>query len=158
MAPASQPGRNAVFLRYWLPVLIWMAMIFKASSDTQSYVHSSRLFEPLLHWLFPRLSNATVEELHHLFRKMCHLTEYAILAALLWRAIRKPAWRDPAAWNWGQAGWALLVVFAYAGSDEFHQLFVPGRTSLFSDVLIDTAGGAAGLLVLWAGQKIVSRR
>ena len=37
----------------------------------------------------------------------------------------------------------------YAASDEFHQSFVPTRTPLVSDVLIDTAGGAIGLLALW---------
>ena len=49
---------------------------------------------------------------------------------------------------WPKVGGTLLLVFLYAASDEFHQSFVPTRTPLFSDVLIDTAGGAIGLLVL----------
>jgi VanZ family protein len=43
-----------------------------------------------------------------------------------------------------------LIVALYAASDEFHQSFVPTRTALVSDVFVDTAGGAAGLLALWA--------
>jgi VanZ family protein len=156
--PARPPGRTALFLRYWLPVLVWMTLIFSASADKASYTHSSRFFEPLLRWLFPHLPTATVEEVHHLFRKLCHLTEYAVLAWLVWRAIHKPARHDRRPWRWGEAGLALGVVFAYASSDEFHQLFVPGRTGLFSDVLIDTAGGAVGLLLLWAGRIIIRRR
>jgi VanZ family protein len=46
------------------------------------------------------------------------------------------------------------VVFAYAASDEFHQIFVPNRTALVSDVLIDTSGGVAGLLLLWLWRKM----
>ena len=43
--------------------------------------------------------------------------------------------------------WPLFSL--YAASDEFHQMFVPTRTAHVTDVLIDTAGGAAGLLAMW---------
>lgn len=142
------------FVRYWLPVLIWMALVFSASADTQSYQHSSRLFEPLLRWLFPGLSPTAVATLHHAFRKTCHLTEYAILAWLFWRAIRKPVKNDPRPWLWSEAGLALAVVFIYAASDELHQAFVPTRTPHVSDVLIDTCGGAFALLLLWLRQIV----
>ena len=83
-------------------------------------------------------------------RKCAHLTEYAVLALLLWRARRKPMKNDPRPWLWREARLALLMVALYAASDEFHQCFVPTRTGLVSDVFIDTAGGAAGLLALCA--------
>lgn len=35
---------------------------------------------------------------------------------------------------------ALAIVFLYACTDEFHQLFVPGRAGRFTDVLIDCFG------------------
>ena len=44
--------------------------------------------------------------------------------------------------------WAVATV--YAATDEFHQLFVPGRSGQISDVLLDSAGVMAGLLVLAA--------
>jgi VanZ family protein len=136
-----------VFLKFWLPVLVWMAVIFTASSDSHSYEHSSRFFEPLLRWLFPNMSQAKVDVIHHIFRKCAHLTEYAILALLLWRALHVSNNKLPA-WSWPKVGGTLLLVFLYAASDEFHQSFVPTRTPLFSDVLIDTAGGAIGLFAL----------
>ena len=50
----------------------------------------------------------------------------------------------------------------YAASDEFHQLFVPGRAGLFSDVLIDSCGAALGsalaALVAWRGTRRAQRR
>jgi VanZ family protein len=134
-----------IFLKSWLPVLVWMTVIFSASADSHSYEHSSFLVEPFLHWLFPQMSQAEVDEIHHLIRKCGHLTEYAILALLLWRATGQ-------ATNllaWPRARKTLLLVCLYAATDEFHQSFVPTRTSLVSDVFIDTTGGVIGLIVLW---------
>ena len=145
------------FIKYWLPVGLWMILIFSASGDGQSYQHSSKLFIPLLHWLFPWMSQALIENLHYLVRKCAHLSEYAILALLLWRAIRQPKKNDPRPWRWPEAGLALAIVFLYSASDELHQVFVPSRTGLVSDVFIDTIGGAAGLLLLWLLGKVFKR-
>ena len=143
-----------MLLKYWLPPLVWLAVIFSASSDTKSYEHTSRFFEPFLHWLFPQMPQAHVELIHHLVRKTGHLTEFALLALLLWRAIRQPQKNDSRPWRWDEAGLSLSIVFLYAASDEFHQIFVALRTALVSDVIIDTTGGAIGLLLLWITGKI----
>lgn len=150
-------SKSKRFFLYWLPVLLWMMVIFSASADSHSYQHSSRLLEPLLHWLFPRMSQATVEQIHFYFRKTCHLSEYGILALLLWRAIRQPQKGITKPWRWSQAGLVLLLVFLYAASDETHQIFVPTRTPHVTDVLIDTSGGAIVLLLLWSIGKIRGR-
>jgi VanZ family protein len=146
------------FLKYWLPPLAWMLLIFTGSSDARSYQHSSLLVEPFLHWLFPHMTQAHVEEIHHLIRKCGHLTEYAVLAFLFWRAMRQPVKNDSRPWRWKEAGAALSLVFVYAASDEFHQHFVPARTPLVSDVFIDTCGGAAGLFALWIFGRLRKRR
>jgi VanZ family protein len=136
------------FLKFWLPVLIWMAIIFTASSDSHSSEHSSRLFEPLLRWLFPHMPQDEIEAIHHGFRKCCHLAEYAILGLLVFRALGHSKNKLPA-WSWPRMGGALLIVFLYACSDEYHQRFVPTRTSQFSDVIIDTIGASLALLAAW---------
>jgi len=137
------------FFKYWLPALIWMALIFSASADSHSYERSSLFVEPFLHWLFPQMPEVQVKEIHLLIRKCGHLTEYAVLALLLWRAVRRSVKNDPRPWIWREARLVLLIVALYAASDEFHQIFVPTRTAQVSDVFIDTAGGAASLLALW---------
>jgi VanZ family protein len=141
--------RFRIILTYWLPVLVWMAVIFTASSDAHSYEHSSRIIAPLLYWLFPHISANTVDWVVFIARKCAHVAEYSILALLLWRAIRRPQKNDPRPWNRREAGIALLVVACYAATDEFHQVFVATRTPRVHDVVIDTLGGAAGLLLLW---------
>lgn len=140
------------FLKYWLPVLAWMTVIFISSADARSYEHSEEIigyFEPFLHWLFPHMPQSDIAEIHHLFRKSAHVTEYAVLALLLWRALRRPMKNDPLPWSWHKTRLVLLAVMFYASTDEFHQRFVDTRESMVSDVFIDTAGGAAALLALW---------
>jgi VanZ family protein len=137
------------FLKYWLPVLIWMALIFSASSDARSFARSSRILAPLLRWLFPQMPEDTVNLIVLIIRKCAHVTEYAVLALLLWRALRQPVKNDSRPWNWGEVRLTLLTVALYAASDEFHQLFVASRDAAVHDVLLDCAGGAVGLFTLW---------
>jgi len=126
-----------------------MFLIFSASADTQSTEHTSRFIEPLLRWLWPDILPEQVEAVRWCVRKAAHLTEFAILAWLWWRALRKPVRRDPRPWSWRFAGVALLAVVLYAASDELHQRFVANRTASVRDVCIDSAGGALGLGWLW---------
>lgn len=137
------------FALYWLPLILWMTLIFGFSSDSKSFQHSSRILEPLLRWLFPGMAADTRNDLVFVARKCAHLTEYAVLALLVWRLRRKPVRRDRRPWSWREAGLALLVAALYAATDEFHQTFVPTRDGCVRDVFIDSCGAAAGLLLLW---------
>ncbi|HLP75870.1 MAG TPA: VanZ family protein [Candidatus Paceibacterota bacterium] len=137
------------FFKYWLPVVLWMILIFSASGDRQSFQRSSRIVGPLLHWMFPNMSEANVDHAVTAARKCAHLTEYAILAILFWRAIRQPAKADPRPWSPKLAAAAVLFVALYASTDEYHQTFVPSREGCVRDVLIDTSGAAIGMFLLW---------
>ena len=143
-------SKTRVFLKYWLVIVLWFSLIFVASGDSQSSVRSSRIIGPLVHWLFPQLAEEHVNQIVFFVRKCAHLTEFAILALLFWRAFRKPVKRDPRPWFWPEARNALLGVITYAATDELHQMFVPSRQASFFDVMIDATGGAIGLLALWA--------
>jgi VanZ family protein len=141
-------------LRYWLPLLIWMVVIFSASADANSTEHTSRFLEPFLRWLNPNISLEAIDSVRWLVRKAAHITEYAILAWLAWRAVRRPRRHDARPWSWAPAGIALAIVILYAATDEFHQTFVPNRTGSWIDVCIDTVGGILGLMAvrLWQTQ------
>lgn len=146
--------RFRVFLKFWLPPLLWMSLIFLGSADTSSVARSSRLIGPLLHWLFPSLSPEALDTWVLIARKCAHLTEYAFCAILLWRAKRQFTSKDTRPWDWREARWVLVVVFLYACTDEIHQNFVPGRQGAAFDVVLDTLGGAFGLLALWRAGKL----
>jgi VanZ family protein len=126
-----------------------MVLIFSASGDKASFQRSSRIIVPLLHWLFPGLSDDHAFAVVLAVRKCAHLSEYALLAWLVWRARRKPVPRDTRPWRWSEAGEVLWVAALYAATDEFHQTFIPNREGCLRDVLIDTTGAAAGLFLLW---------
>jgi len=137
------------FAKYWLPVVIWMVVIFSASGDTKSTQRSSRLIEPFIRWLFPSLPPDQIWPIVLVVRKGAHLTEYAVLAVLLWGALRTVS-AQATGWSWRVARNAWLLVVAYAATDEFHQVFVPNRQGSPWDVLIDSVGAAVALLALWA--------
>ena len=101
-------------LTLWLPVFVWAAVIFAFSS-------------------IPRLSTG-LGTWDTVLRKGAHVTEYAILGALLYRAL-------------GREALALAAGIAYAATDELHQRFVHGRHSSPVDVAIDAVGLALGMLV-----------
>ena len=138
-----------IFLKYWLPPLAWMLLIFTGSSDAKSLQHSSLFVEPFLRWLFPHMTPAHVEEIHYFIRKCAHLTEYAVLALLFWRAVRRPVKNDHRPWSWREAGVALFLVFLYSASDEFHQRFVPNRSCDVADWAADTFGGFIAASAYW---------
>jgi VanZ family protein len=125
------------FLKFWLPVLAWMIFIFIGSTDLLSTEHTSRFIGPFLRWWSPDVSDATIASIQLVVRKCAHLTEYAILAALIYRALR--VHRDRV------LVLAFLLAAIYAVLDEFHQSFVASRTASPWDVLIDCIGALIGL-------------
>jgi VanZ family protein len=102
-------------LTVWLPVFVWAAVIFTLSA-------------------IPSLSTG-LGTWDTILRKGAHLTEYAVLGGLLYRAL-------------GREALALVVGIAYAATDELHQYFVRGRHATPVDVAIDAVGVAVGML-LW---------
>ena len=137
-------------LKCWLAVLLWMAVIFVMSTDLGSGEHTSRFIDPLLLWLMPQISPAGIARAHFLIRKAGHLTEYAILGILLWRAWTIPTVGSNPPWRWKTALFSLSLAAAYAAGDEFHQSFVPSRGASVQDVIIDACGAILGLMVLRA--------
>ena len=136
------------FVRYWMPAIIWMAVIFLGSTDILSAAHTSRFLVPFLRWLDPQISLAALNAIQFGIRKLAHLTEYAILAALLWRALRGGTrWQVKMSILFFVA-WIACAIFA--ASDEFHQSFVPSRTSSPIDVMIDVTGALIGLAICLA--------
>ena len=99
----------------WAPVVAWAALIF-ALSSIPSLSTELGLWDLLL-------------------RKAAHVVEYAILGALLLRAL-------------GRELAAVAAGVAYACTDEIHQHFVPGRNGSPLDVVFDTAGVLLGVVLL----------
>src|SRR5215470_5999176 len=133
------------FIKYWLPLLIWLAVIFVGSTSVMSAEHTSRYIVPFLIWLKPGISPKAIWIILVVVRKCAHITEYAILALLLWRSLRGvPGLRTKTTICFGGV---LLGCALFAASDEFHQTFVKSRTPSVRDVCLDIAGALVGLLI-----------
>ncbi len=118
------------FLSLWLPVIMWMVVIFIGSSISR----------------VPQVGGETIDGLVH---RAVHMLEFAVLGALLLRATsngRPVSKREIII--------TLVLIGLYGASDEFHQRFTPGRTSEASTVLFDVAGGALGV---WVWQRWARR-
>jgi VanZ family protein len=129
-----------------------MAVIFVASTNIGSTRYTSRIIGPILRWLKPDLSVETIKAVETMVRKTGHLSEYAALALLVWRGRRlSSGWSG---WIWREFWTAIGCAAAYACTDEFHQLFVSSRQASVFDVMIDTCGATAGMLLLrWFGRR-----
>ena len=138
---ANWQSRQRQLWRYG-PLILWMAVIFFASTSEFSASNTALLIRPMLRWLFPHISDERIAFLHVLVRKAGHFTEYAILGLLAARAF-SASLHTALRHNWFLA--ALILVSVYALSDEYHQSFVPSRTSSIYDSFIDIAGGLAAL-------------
>ena len=136
------------FLKYWLPFLTWLCVIFVGSTDLMSAEQTSRFLVPFLRWLKPDISTEALAQVHFFVRKLGHISEYAVLGVLLWRAFRSGTNLQMKLPILFVAAWILCGVFA--ASDEFHQSFVSSRTASLDDVLIDIVGAMIGLAICFA--------
>ena len=123
----------------WLPVVAWAGVIWTLSSGSFSGERTGTVILPLLSTLFPHATPGQLDAVHQGIRKLAHFAEYLILSVLLYRALDV----EPRG-SLRAAVLALVLSGLYAGSDELHQWFVPGRGARVSDCLIDVSGAAAG--------------
>lgn len=111
-----------VYIAYkWLPLLIWMGVIFMLSA-------------------FPTITASSNGSYDYLIKKLAHITVYGILYGLVWRTFDQKSNRNLL--------WGLLFCAIYALSDEFHQSFVPGRHPSLVDVGYDILGASLALAYL----------
>jgi VanZ family protein len=133
------------FLKNWLPVIVWVGVIFLGSADLMSAEHTSRFIIPFLRWLKPDISAETLASIHFIVRKCTHVGEYAILALLLLRAatLITNSKRSIPILYLSVLGVSLIV----AATDEFHQTFVASRGASVQDIMIDSSGAVLGLVI-----------
>jgi VanZ family protein len=127
----------------WIAPLLWIVVIFLFSTDSFSASGTSRFIVPALKFLLPFLSPEQLALGHAVCRKAGHVLEYFVLGIFLCRAFSRGST------DWMRTGFfAMALLLVVALSDEFHQSFVPSRTSALTDVGYDFAGGMAALLLM----------
>ncbi|MEE3392108.1 MAG: VanZ family protein [Lachnospiraceae bacterium] len=123
-------------------VLLLMIFSFSAQEGAESSSLSD-IFAKFFAGVYNHLSGKNIDYELFVFpvRKGAHMTEYAALFADTYVLIYSIAGRCIA--------WLAFVIAALAASlDEFHQLYVPGRTGQLRDVLIDLLGAFISFLII----------
>lgn len=146
-------------MKRWLMVVAWMLVIFGASSDMGASRNTSRFIGPIVRWLYPQITPSGLETVVFFVRKTAHVTEYAILSILIWRALtlgRPSSAGSAVSWKIAALSWALAA--GYAASDEIHQMFVPSRTGHWHDVVLDSCGALLGVLICWVWTRTRTAR
>jgi len=110
--------------KYWIPAIFWAALIFFLSSLSQEAL--------------PKLG-IEYEDL------AVHFAVYLVLGYLLAVGLMQPAGRR----TLEMSIIAVVLGALYGASDEFHQMFVPGRFSAVSDFIADGLGALAGVAAFW---------
>jgi len=156
--------------------LFWMGFIFYMSSNNGEISHEKsttmvNLIESVQKNLETKSENKITNEkpeenkntskvqqieenkLDHIVRKNAHGFMYMMLAVLVSVLLFSFNKRGKYAINH-----ILFICLFYAVTDEFHQSFVPGRTSLVSDVLVDFAGAIAGLIIFYLFYYLIYKK
>ncbi len=134
----------------WAAVISVMAAIFLFSSqNADTSTKTSTGFTEKNISIFDAEHSLNEEEVHnladrldHIIRKSAHFTIYSVLGFFIFLLLA--AYR---AASFKTGLYSLLWAFLYSCSDEVHQHFVPGRTMLALDVLIDSCGALCGILL-----------
>lgn len=138
---------------YWALLISWMIFIavmsHKPANISDSYslgiiFRLDKLGIPL-NSLFGDSSNFII-------RKSAHFIEYMILSILVANVLNLYLNKKEVIFI------TIIIVFLYACSDEFHQLFVQGREGSFRDVLIDTAGGITAIIMRMLYNMFLKKR
>lgn len=137
----------------WLPVALCLATITAESTDTFSSAHTSGWLRHLAEHLFGAIAEPTWERAHHAVRKTGHFVGYGImglawLRAWLLMSLSYLRRLTLARWRGYAVAMALFSTMVSATADEIHQTFIPSRTGLASDALLDTSGAAVLILLI----------
>jgi len=150
-------------LLVWVPPVIIALFIFGFSSQNaeESSGLSSKAATTIIHFandshiISVNAENEAqfIENLQYPIRKCAHMTEYMIFTLSVVLALY--VWNVRNKWLYLVA---LAVAVIFASTDEFHQLFVSGRSGRILDVLIDSLGASIGLLIVWGVRRKMFKR
>jgi VanZ family protein len=135
--------KTAKALLAWLPLALWMGAIFAMSSVPGEEVERTAL---RIEVALPVVGRVLINQV------TIHTVEYGVLAVLAFVALylQKVSLLRTALT-------ALVIAIVYGGTDELHQLFVPGRSSSAMDLGYDALGALAGVLAAWLVARAAER-
>ena len=141
------PRDRAIFwIRAWWPVAVGIAIILLESTQMMGADNTSGPLRSIFQWFFGPVGDPRWDEIHHLIRKSGHFLGYGFIGLAWLRAW----WMSlPRSRFFSDLLLALLGTGLLAGWDEWHQGFLPNRTSSPWDVMLDCCGAFTVCLVAY---------
>ena len=149
----SNNARGALFwIRAWLPVVLGITVIILESTEMMGSDNTSGPLRRLFEAIFGVFKNDRWDIVHHFVRKSGHFIGYGLIGLAWLRAW----WMSlPRSHFFTDAVLALAGTTLVASLDEYHQSFLPNRTSSPYDVLIDCCGAITLQLLMYLFMRIV---
>jgi len=148
-------GANSGIILWQSAALAWAIEIFSMSTASFGDQQSRSMLVRSLSLIQLDISKGTFDLLNAVLRKTAHLGEYAIFCFLIYQSLGQS---DGGRSHLRRTVWSFAIAAAYSLSDEFHQIFVPGRHASLIDCGVDAAGAAlAMLLVHWRSRVLEIR-
>lgn len=151
MASDLDLSKYRVALR--LATVAWAVLVFYLSTEKFGSDFSQSLLAQALMLLHINVAPRTFHILDTLIRKSAHITEYGILAFLVYGSFGE---LRPFRWRLRQAMWCIGIVGLYSITDELHQRYVPGRHASLVDCGIDVAGAVIAVLMIFEARRLFS--
>jgi VanZ family protein len=119
---------------FWgsLAVILCIIIFLFTASPSSTGAHTQSVIEKIT-----GMKASQAHTLNFIIRKMTHLSIFGLLAVCLTLAFTKKPYYN---------AWILTTM--YAATDEYHQSFMPGRTSSYYDVLLDSCGAIVAILIV----------
>ena len=148
---SSKRSDPRYWINAWLPVAIGIGVIMMESTEWMGSDHTSGPLRWLFESIFGPVADARWELLHHFIRKSGHFLGYGLIGLAWLRAW----WMTlPHSRFLHDAFLALMGTALVASCDEWHQSFLPNRTSSPWDVLLDCCGAIALELLVYIYMRI----
>jgi len=139
---------------WWAVTVAWAILIFFFSTRPFGANYTQSLLTWVLGLLHLHVSLHAVRLLNEVIRKLSHIMEYGFLALLLYGPSDG---RLENLWRPRRALFCVLAAAFYSLTDEFHQIFVPGRGASLIDCGLDTLGAGLAMLLPFGGHQICLR-
>ena len=133
-----------------LTTVAWAVLVFYLSTEGFGPDFTQGLVARACMLLHLSAEPRTLHIMDTLLRKAAHVTEYAMLAFLVYGSFGN---QQPFRWSLRQALWCIGIVGLYSLTDEFHQRFVHGRHASLADCGIDIAGAAIAVGVVFETRR-----
>lgn len=126
----------------WIILILWLGVIFMFSHQANSGEITKDIISTTINVKEEPKSESLLDGINYVIRKSAHISEFTVLTLILFSLLKE----------YTNSELKIVIIsligcLVFAAGDELHQYFVPGRSALVTDVLIDFIGAIVALII-----------